>query len=106
MGNSCSGEKPDNKLKKPKRTSNTIINPIDNISIEKQEYIDYLYPAIQRAIRNNEEKNEIFISLKLPTYTNNNYKEFLEIINSGIYSNKVITTVHMSEEEVVLTLEI
>jgi hypothetical protein len=112
MGNICSGENHPNsnlnipELKKPKRLSNnSILNPIDIVSNEKQEYLEYLYPTILRAIHNNNEKNEIFISLKLPTYSNNNYKEFLEIINSGIYSNKVITTIHMSKEEVVLSLE-
>jgi hypothetical protein len=105
MGNSCSGNKP---IKSRKQNSHTsIINPIDNeISNEKKKYLEYLYPAIEKALRKNNEKNEIFISLKLPSYSNNNYKEFLEIINSGIYSKKVITVIHISEDEVILTLEI
>jgi adenosine deaminase len=104
MGNLCSGDKP---VKPKKRNSNTsILNPISNeISNEKKLYLEYLYPAIEHAIRNNNERNEMFISLKLPTYSNNNYKEFLEIINSGIYSKKVITVIHISIDEVILTLE-
>lgn len=114
MGNSCFGNE-----KIPEKPTNLIIpqtnvinpfelkpnycSPINN----REKYIrKYLLPTIEHNISGSNEKNEIFINLKLPDYTENNYKEFIEIINGSIYNRKVITVTHINPNEVILSLEI